>query len=219
MTAEVQRFAIESRRVAFESPRILSQEDQSRADFYALLGRLFYAAPDDKLLAAIVIAAEPSTERADAPLACAWRALASAAAVVSSEAVEDEYERLFFSVGRSDVMLFGSYYLAGFMHEKPLARLRDDLLALGLARNASVSEPEDHIAALCEVMRFLIAGDVETRAAATEEQQAFFSIHMQPWVLKFCTAIVESEKANFYRRVAAFAAAFFAIEIEAFEIE
>ena len=219
MTVAVQRLDIDSQRVAFESPRMLSQEDQSRADFYALLGRLFYAAPDDKLLAAIVIAAEPGTEHADAPLTVAWRALAAAAAVVTHEAVEDEYERLFFSVGRSDVMLFGSYYLAGFMNEKPLARLRDDLSAIGLARNESACETEDHIAALCEVMRFLIAGDVGMRPAVTKVQQAFFSTHMQPWVLQFCAAVVESGKANFYRRVAAFAAAFFAIEIEAFEIE
>jgi TorA maturation chaperone TorD len=196
-----------------------SIEDQARADFYALLARLFYAGPDDKLLQAIVIAPEPASERADAPLVESWRALAAAASAVTEEALVEEYQQLFIGVGRPDVMLFGSYYLAGFMNEKPLAQLRDDLAALGLARSEHATESEDHLAALCDVLRFLISGNSETRPAAIERQKAFFSKNMQPWVLQFCQAVMHSEKANFYKRAAAFAGAFFAIEIEAFEIE
>jgi TorA maturation chaperone TorD len=196
-----------------------SAEDQVRADFYALLARLFYAAPDDKLLQAIVIAPEPASEGNDALLVESWRALAAAAGAVNEEALAEEYQQLFIGVGRPDVMLFGSYYLAGFMNEKPLAQLRDDLAALGLARNENASESEDHLAALCDVLRFLISGDRETPPAAIEQQKAFFSKHMQPWVLQFCQAVMQSDKANFYKRAAAFAGAFFTIEIEAFDIE
>ena len=198
---------------------IESAEDQTRADFYALLARLFYAAPDDKLLQAIVIAPEPTSERDDSPLVESWRALAAAASAVTEEALVEEYQQLFIGVGRPDVMLFGSYYLSGFMNEKPLAQLRDDLAALGLARKEHASESEDHLAALCDVLRFLISGDSETRPASVAQQQAFFSKHMQPWVLQFCQAVMQSEKANFYKRAAAFARAFFVVEIEAFDIE
>lgn len=196
-----------------------SAEDQTRADFYALLARLFYAAPDGKLLQAIVIAPEPESGRDDSPLVESWRALAAAAGAVTQEALVEEYQQLFIGVGRPDVMLFGSYYLAGFMNEKPLAQLRGDLAALGLARSEHATESEDHLAALCDVLRFLISGDSETRPASVEQQRAFFSKHMQPWVLQFCQVAMLSEKANFYKRAAAFAAAFFAIEIEAFDIE
>ncbi len=196
-----------------------SAEDRIRADFYALLARLFYAAPDDKLLQAIVISPEPASVRDDSPLVESWRALAAAASAVTQEALVEEYQQLFIGVGRPDVMLFGSYYLAGFMNEKPLAQLRDDLAALGLARNEHATESEDHLAALCDVSRFLISGDMETRPASVEQQKAFFSKHMQPWVVQFCQAVMQSEKANFYKRAAAFAEAFFVIEIEAFDIE
>jgi TorA maturation chaperone TorD len=198
---------------------INSVEDQARADFYALLARLFYAAPDDKLLQAIVIAPEPASGRDDSPLVQSWRALAAAAGAVDQEALAEEYQQLFIGVGRPEIMLFGSYYLAGFMHEKPLALLRDDLAALGLARSEQATESEDHLAALCDVLRFLISGDGETRPASVGQQKAFFSKHLQPWVLQFCQAVMQSERANFYKRAAAFAAAFYAIEIEAFDIE
>lgn len=198
---------------------IESAEDQTRADFYALLARLFYAAPDDKLLQAIVIAPEPTSERDDSPLVESWRALAAAASAVTEEALVEEYQQLFIGVGRPDVMLFGSYYLSGFMNEKPLAQLRDDLAALGLARKEHASESEDHLTALCDVLRFLISGDSETRPASVAQQQAFFLKHMQPWVLQFCQAVMQSGKANFYKRAAAFARAFFVVEIEAFDIE
>lgn len=204
--------------VAFDAPRAIAPEDQARADYYALLAALFYGAPDDRLLQAIVIAVEPPALTEAAPLVAGWRALAAAAAHVTHDAVADEYERLFIGVGKPDVMLFGSHYLAGFMNEKPLAQLRDNLLALGLRRNAASTEPEDHIAAECDVMRFLILGDLDTRPAAIEDQRRFFAVHLQPWVFKFCAATAQSGNANFYRRVAAFAQAFFTIETEAFAI-
>ncbi len=207
--------------VRFESPRFVEPEDQVRADFYALLASLFYRAPDDRLLQAIVVSAEPADETASgatAAMAKAWAALAAASGVVSHDAVQEEYEAVFVGVGRPPVMLFGSFYLSGFMNEKPLAELRGDLMKLGFVRDPSVTEPEDHLAALCDVMRAMILGDVADAPASIEEQRGFFVRHLQPWVMQCCTAITENENANYYKRVAAFAQAFFEIEIQAFEM-
>ena len=204
--------------VKFDSPRSISAEDQVRADFYALLASLFYRAPDDRLLQAIVIANEPSAEASD-DLLKTWRALAQASAVVSHEALSDEYEAVFVGVGRAPVLLYGSWYIAGFMMEKPLAALRDDLAALGFARHADTREPEDHLAALCDVMRALILGDLADAPSDIAVQKQFFAKHIQPWAGKCCDAIQAFDKSNYYRRVAAFAHVFFEIEADAFEIE
>lgn len=204
--------------VKFDSPRSIAAEDQVRADFYALLASLFYRAPDDRLLQAIVIANEPSAEASD-ELLLAWRALAQASAVVSHEVLDEEYESVFVGVGRAPVLLYGSFYIAGFMMEKPLAALRDDLAALGFARYAETHEPEDHLAALCDVMRGLILGDLADAPADIAVQKQFFARHIQPWAGKCCDAIQTYEHSNYYRRVAALAKVFFEIETEAFEIE
>jgi TorA maturation chaperone TorD len=203
--------------VRFDSPRRIEPEDQVRADFYALLANLFYRAPDDRLLQAMLISAEPVGDSAN-DLSRAWAALAAASGVVTSDAVSEEYQSLFIGTGRPPVMLFGSFYIAGFMNEKPLAELRGDLARLGYVRDASVTEPEDHLAALCDVMRAMILGDVAHAPADIATQCEFFGKHMRPWVLQCCAAITENEKANYYRRVADFARAFFEIEIQAFEM-
>src|SRR5258706_5723443 len=204
--------------VKFDNPRSISAEDQVRADFYALLASLFYRAPDDRLLQAIVIASQPSAEASD-ELLQAWRALAQASAVVSHEVLHDEYESVFVGVGRAPVLLYGSYYMAGFMMEKPLAALRDDLAVLGFTRRADSHEPEDHLAALCDVMRALSIGDIADAPADITVQKQFFGKHIQSWAAKCCEAIQACEHANYYRRVAVFARVFFEIETEAFEIE
>ena len=207
-----------SQAVKFDGPRSISVEDQVRADFYALLASLFYRAPDDRLLQAIVIANEPSAEASD-ELLPAWRALAQASAVVSHEAVEQEYEAVFVGVGRAPVLLYGSFYLSGFMMEKPLAALRDDLAMLGFARAVDAHESEDHLAALCDVMRAMILGDLSDAPASIAAQKQFFAKHIASWAGKCCDAIQTYEHSNYYRRVAAFAKVFFEIETEAFEIE
>ena len=203
--------------VRFDSPRKVEAEDQVRADYYALLAHLFYRAPDEPLLQAMVISAEPVGE-GDNTLARAWAGLAAASGVITPDALDEEYQVLFVGVGRPPVMLFGSFYMAGFMNEKPLAELRGDLRQHGYTRAASATEPEDHLAAVCDVMRAMILGDVARAPASIETQRTFFDKHMRPWVLQCCTAITENEQSNYYRRVAAFAAAFFAIEMEAFEM-
>lgn len=122
-----------------------SEEDRARADHYALLARLFYAAPDEALLQALV-ASSSVLGQGQGVFAEAWRALGAAAASHSAAAVADEYAALFISVGKPKVMLNGSWYLTGFLQEEPLAELRDELAELGLGRRQGVAETEDHLA-------------------------------------------------------------------------
>lgn len=207
--------------ITFDSPRVIDVEDQVRADFYALLAHLFSRAPDDRVLQSIVITQEP-TDEASTELTKAWRALSAASAVVTHDALVDEYETVFVGVGRPPVILYGSFYIAGFMMEKPLAELRDDLAKMGFSRNAEVRESEDHLAAVSDVMRALILGVMGSGTDAPAEiaaQKVFFEKHLKPWVFKCCTAIQVYEKSNYYKRVAKFAEQFFAMESEAFEMQ
>ncbi len=198
----------------FESPRLIAPEDQARADYYALLASLFFRAPDERLLQSIAIAEPP-----EGVLAPSWQALADASSVVPAEAVSEEYAMTFVGVGRPPLMLFGSFYLAGFMMEKPLAELRTDLEKLGVARVAEVRESEDHLAALCDVMRFMILGDVARKPFDVAAQRTFFLTHIKPWVFDCTNAILAYHQTNYYKRVASFAQAFFEVESEAFQIE
>lgn len=204
--------------IAFDQPRIVAAEDQVRADFYALLAHLFSRAPDDRVLQSMVITQEP-TDEASVELTKSWRALSAASAVVTHDALVDEYEAVFVGVGRPPVIVYGSFYLAGFMMEKPLAQLRDDLAKMGFTRNAEVRESEDHLAAVCDVMRALILGDLSAGSADIELQKTFFEKHMKPWIFKCCAAIQVYEKSNYYKRVARFAEQFFDMESQAFEMQ
>lgn len=202
--------------VSFPEPQQIVVEDQVRADFYALLAHLFYRAPDIRLLQAIALLPGIAGEGSE-DLVSSWQALATAAALIPEEAVREEYQTLFIGVGRPPVMLYGSFYLAGFMMEKPLADLRADLIRLGFQRNSAVTEPEDHLAALCDVMRAMILGSLAVLPADVERQREFFLRHLQPWAVACCDAVIAHQQANFYRRVAAFSKAFFALEAHAFE--
>ena len=204
--------------IQFEQPRLIGEEDQVRADFYALLANLLYRAPDERLLEAIMIAPEPVPEN-DRALTDAWVALAAVSGVVTADALIEEFETLFVGVGRAPVMLYGSFYLAGFLNEKPLAELRTDLARMGFQRDGAVRETEDHLAALCDVMRAMILGDVVNAPATLADQRCFFLKHLQPWVLACCDATTKNENSNYYKRVAAFAKVFFQIEIQAFEMQ
>jgi TorA maturation chaperone TorD len=195
--------------ISFESPRQVAPEDQARADFYALLANLFYRAPDERLLQAIALAEPPAGRLHEA-----WSSLSDAASVAPADAIYEEYEALFIGVGKAPIALYGSVYLAGFMMEKPLAELRDDLAALGFARAMNVREPEDHVAALCDVMRAMILGDVHHAPQQIAAQHKFFATHMQPWIVNCMKTISAYHQANFYKRVAMFACAFFEVEIE-----
>lgn len=193
-----------------------TDEDLARAEHYALLARLFYAAPDAAVLDMLVQAADVFAQ-GRGPLADAWRELGEIAGTVTPEAVEDEYSQLFLTIGRPDVMLFSSFYLAGFLMEEPLADLRDVLAELGLARRPGIGESEDHISALCEVMRHLVVTGPD--AAGIARQRKFFADQIQPWYGQMCEALQSRADAAFYGRVAGLARAFFDIEGEAFAMD
>ena len=129
----------------------------------------------------------------------------------------DEFDALFGGLGKPEVQLFGSHHLSGFLNEKPLAALRGDLAALGLTRDEAMPETEDHIAYLCEVMRFLIAGD-DVEVSNLTRQQAFFTTHLQPWVMALCDALEAHPKARFYGALAGFTRAFFSVEAQGFDM-
>jgi TorA maturation chaperone TorD len=195
----------------FETPD--QGEETARADLYGLLATLLYGPPPQALLD--TIAATPA--QGDSVLERAWADLSAACKTASAESAREEYERLFIGVGKPDVMLYGSFYLSGFLMEKPLAALRTDLAKLGLQRADSMTESEDHIAALCEVMRYLIASD-DAIHANMATQKHFFSDHMQAWVMDMCTAIAAHPEAKFYSTVANLARSFFDVEMQAFDM-
>ena len=146
----------------------------------------------------------------------AWLVLGDAAREATPEALEEEYTRLFLTIGRPEVMLFGSFYLAGFLMEEPVVELRDDLAKLGLGRRMGIMESEDHLAALSDVMRHLILTGPD--AAGLERQKAFFAAHIEPWVDRLSDALEQAPDACFYPRTAALVRAFFDIERLAFDM-
>ena len=199
-------------------------EDQARANFYALLSRLYAAAPDAALLRTLADAGELPTAEAEGPaagLASAWRLLGTASAAMDPEAAADEYQSLFVGVGKSEVSLHASAYVPS-AGTSALAEVRGTLARLGLARKSGVSLYEDHLAAMCETMRVLIAGSDGTDAAAPHslaDQREFFGMHLAPWVFACCNAIRSCPIANYYRRVAEFTEFFMAIERDSFAME
>lgn len=189
-------------------------EDFARAEIYSLLAHLYYAPPEPALLAQLREAAEDDS---GSMLASSWNALLASAREHDAVAIQAEYDALFGGVGKPDVYLFGSHYLGGFLNEKPLVRLRDDLAELGLTRDPSMPETEDHIAYLCEVMRFLITG-AQAEGSNLDRQRAFFSTHLHPWVEDLCAAILQQPAARFYARLAEFSRDFNQIEAQGLDM-
>lgn len=192
--------------------------DQARADMYALLAALLLRLPSAGLLHALS-AADSLPAAPGHALDAAWENLVAAAGVIDQQAVRDEFDALFISVGTPLLNPYGSRYLTGFMMERPLARLRDDLHALGLARASSVAESEDHLGALCEVMRVLIGGTHGAYPKPVATQKTFFFTHVAPWYGRCLDDIAAAPPARFYQCVARFAQAFLDLEREAFLID
>jgi len=188
----------------------LPPEEVARANFYGLLARLFYAPPDEGLLE--TLAATTDIDAEEGGIAEAWQELARAAAEADAEAVRDEYDTVFVGTGKSPVTLYACAYSIRYSSEAPLAELRGELAKLGLARREEASEPEDHIAALCDTMRHLI----QKRDLA--EQRRFFQRWIEPAAQSLCNAIEKEPGTSFYKPVARFAKAFFDIERNAFEM-
>jgi TorA maturation chaperone TorD len=188
----------------------IDEVDAARAQEYALLAALLMQAPDVDLLSRI------SQLRADAsPLGLAHAALAEAAERTNAKRVEQEFFDLFIGLGRGELLPYGSYYLTGFLHERPLARLREDLAKIGIARAKGVVEPEDHAGILCEIMSGLASRRLP---APSDSDRLIFDRHMAPWITRFFTDLENAQAADFYRQLGALGRIFMDIETEAFEL-
>ena len=184
--------------------------DAARAQEYALIASLLLRAPNAELLKGLAELKGDAT-----PLGVAHAALADAAAQATVEAVEREYFNLFIGIGRGELLPYASYYLTGFLQERPLARLRDDLIAIGVTRSEGVVEPEDHAGILCEIMAGLASRRLPAPAGA---DHSLFEKHMAPWIGRFFADLEQAEGADFYRRVGTVGQIFVDIEAEAFDL-
>ncbi|HVV60347.1 MAG TPA: Cro/CI family transcriptional regulator [Pseudolabrys sp.] len=193
-----------------DTPSGVDDVDLARAQEYALLAALLARAPDAALLKRLAALRGDPT-----PLGVAHVGLADAASKADVEKVEREFFNLFIGIGRGELVPYGSYYLTGFLHERPLARLRQDLTAFGIERVEDQYEPEDNAAILCEIM----AGVVGGRLSAPEDaDRQLFEKHLQPWIGRFFADLENAEGANFYRSVGALGRVFMEIETEAFAL-
>ena len=195
----------------------LTDEDRARGEFYALLGRLYNAAPDAPLLAAIG-ASELWEDQERNPLAAAWNALVLASRAMDAEAAEQEYTDLFIGVGKAECNLLASYWTPDSA-ERPLVAVRAELARLGMRRLHASAVYEDHLGALCEVMRLLITGSSGRDPETIAVQRQFFQRFLEGWVDRCCDAILQSAVANYYRRVAEFTSLFMAVERDSLAIE
>jgi TorA maturation chaperone TorD len=191
-------------------------EELARAELYGLLARLWLAPPDAELREQLAVAVTQAPQPGGF-LEEPWQALVGALRGAGPAALDDEYDALFQGVGKPEVFLYGSFYLAGFLNEKPLAALRDDLRALGLTRDAERAETEDHVAYLFEVMRYLIAGE-DAAVCNLEQQRRFFRAHVQSWVGALCDTVQAHPRAQAWAAVAAFTRAFVQVETQAFDM-
>jgi len=194
-------------------------EDLARADLYGLIARLFHKAPDQELLDQIVSSVPEGQEAQseDAPLARVWQNLVEMAKANPAKAWQDEFDQNFISVGRPIIILNGSFYMAGYLNERPLVEIRRALDAFGLESAEEISETEDHISALCEVMRYLIAGD-DVEISNLTNQRVFFNDHIRPWHDDLFDAIDAVSEMRLYHSVASLAREFLAIEGQGFDM-
>jgi TorA maturation chaperone TorD len=188
----------------------IDETDSARSQEYALLSALLARAPDADLLARL------AGLRGDAtPFGLAHMALGEAAASADADRISREYFELFIGLGRGEVLPYASYYLTGFLHDRPLARLRDDLAALGIERAEGNAEPEDHAAILCEIMAGVTGGCFP---APEGTDRKLFEKHLAPWIGRFFADLERAEHADFYRRVGALGRLFVQVEMEAFAL-
>jgi len=189
----------------------LDPEDQARADCYALLARLYGSAPDSGLLRSLGEAPRLAGAE-ESVFVRAYNNLLDASAAMDAEAAREEYDAIFVGVGKSEVDPHAAHWRDGPGGQRSLAELREELARLGLGRKPEASTYEDHVAALCETMRLLIAGGDDIRPATLTSQRAFFERHLGAWIGRFCDAVNRSPLANYYRQVAEFTVVFMAIE-------
>jgi TorA maturation chaperone TorD len=191
-------------------------EELGRAELYGLLARLWLAPPDEAMLEQFRVAVTQAPEQGG-HLERPWQDLVAAMRSTTAADAAAEYGALFHSVGKPEIVSYGSYYLSGALNDQSLAHLRTDLLKLGLGRDESRVETEDHVAYVFEVMRYLIAGD-DGAVCNLEQQRRFFRTHVQTWVDMLCGAVVAHPRASTWAAVAAFTRAFAEVETQAFDL-
>ena len=192
-------------------------EELQRAELYGLLARLWFAPPDAELFEQFAVAVTEAPQRGSF-LEVPWQELVAAMRSGGERAAGEEYEALFIGIGKPDILLYGSHHLAGALNERPLVALRTDLAELGLTRDATIGETEDHVSFLFEVMRYLIAGD-DVAVCNLERQRLFFRSHIQPWVAgSLCDAVEQHPRAHLYAALAAFTRAFVQVETQGFDM-
>ena len=197
---------------AAQTSPTVSEEDRLRADLYNFLGLILSAPPDEFLLAQTAGLSGDDTE-----LGQAITRLAGCAATTTPQQAEREFNKLFIGLGRGELLPYASFYLTGFLHEKPLAVLRSDLAARRIERAPNVYEPEDNIATLMEVMGGLIVGRFST-PSSLEDQKLFFNRHIAPWAGHFYTDLETATSAMLYSAVGSVGKAFMQIERDAFRL-
>ena len=196
-----------------QCPRSITEEDRARAQIYQLLGVLLDKPPTAELLQGL-----SSLQGDDTPLGAASKNVAKLAERTNPHDVEREFNNLFVGLGRGELLPYASYYLTGFLNEKPLAELRTDLRARGIKARSNVKEPEDHICTLCEIMAGIITGEFPCDSDVAS-QKAFFDAHLAKWAELFFTDLEEAQSAIFYAPVGSLGRAFMAVEAEAFAIQ
>ena len=196
--------------VAVDDKRPVTEEDRLRADMYEFLAALLRAEPSDELLTHV------SRLQGDgSAIGAASTVLATLANKIANDEIRDEYMRLFIGVGRGEVLPYASFYLTGFLNDKPLSNLRNDMAAMGIERAEGVKDPEDHIASLFDIMSGLIRGafDAPSDLAA---QAKFFKKHIEPWAPLLMQDIEGAKAAVFFAPVGSIGRAFMDIESKAF---
>jgi len=193
--------------VRSEEAFLADEMQAARAGTWAFLAQVLRSAPDEALLD--TLRALRDIDTGEGPIAMGWELLRRAAGQTDERAVADEYFALFIGLGRGELVPFGSWYLTGFLMEKPLALLRRDLARLGIEREAGVAESEDHAAALAETMAILIRAGEDVPLT---EQRSFFKDHLSAWMPRFFQDMQSAERAGFYRSVGFFGEAVLTFE-------
>ena len=196
-----------------ERQEVLSEEDDLRAQLYEFLATLLRIEPTDAVVQQV-----SQLSGDDSPIGQASSTLAHLAKQMDGSAVRAEYVDLFIGVGRGELLPYCSYYLTGFLNEKPLANLRQDMAAIGIVRAEGVKDPEDHIASLCDMMAGLIRGQF-SRSFTLAEQASFHKKHLAPWAELFFSDLESAKNAVFYAPVGTIGKAFMDIESKSFDME
>jgi len=198
--------------IEISSPPVVP-EDQDRASLYSLLGNLLLQVPDKLILDRLA-----ALTKGDGEIGGVIETLSQVARSMNPGSAEREFNALFIGVGRGEVLPYASYYLTGFLHEKPLADLRAKMRSLGIQRKQGISEPEDHLGALCEMMAGMITGAFG-QPMPLQTQKEFFNAHIAPWASHCFNDLEKAENALLYAPVGSLGRLFVEIEQESFRIE